>query len=157
MKTTPRIPSDPAELYSLTRRILYAVAGKVRQSVRLKLEGHGHGEAEADELVNDSFLALLEALPRWDASKGKLTTFVYGLARRRMWLVARATFYGVSPEEMHRLDARKAAPRFPNRPSARLHALRRVLSDPVRSGGGNGSGIVRVQPAHDAVESAGVI
>jgi DNA-directed RNA polymerase specialized sigma24 family protein len=106
------IPSDPSALYALTRRILYLVAGKVRRAVRLKLEGHGHDEAEADELVNDSFLALLEALPRWDAGKGKLSTFCYGLARRRMWLLARATFYGVTPEQMHRIDTRKASPRY---------------------------------------------
>jgi RNA polymerase sigma factor (sigma-70 family) len=96
----------------MTRRILYAVAGKVRQAVRFKLEGRGRDEAEADELVSDCFIQLCEALPRWNPDKGKLTTFVYGLARRRMWLVARATFYGISPEQMHANDTAKRTPRY---------------------------------------------
>jgi hypothetical protein len=54
----------------------------------------------------------MEALPRFNASKARFTTFIYGLARRRMWLVARAAFYGLSPEQMHRLDAAKRTPRF---------------------------------------------
>jgi hypothetical protein len=92
------VPTDPALVWDLSKRILFAVAKKVRQSVRLKLEGHGRGEAEPEELVNDAFICLMEALPRFDLATAKFTTFVYGLARRRMWLVARAAFYGLSPE-----------------------------------------------------------
>jgi hypothetical protein len=75
VKTVP----NPTALYAQVRRILYLVAGRVRQAVRLKLEGRGHEEAVADELVNDAFVCVLEALPRWNASKGKFTTFAYGL------------------------------------------------------------------------------
>src|SRR5262249_45048953 len=32
--------------------------------------------------------------------KARWTTFVYGLARRRMWIYARAAFFGLSPEQM---------------------------------------------------------
>jgi RNA polymerase sigma factor (sigma-70 family) len=106
------VPTDPETVWDLSKRILFAVAKKVRQSVRLKLEGHGRGEAEPEELVNDAFICLMEALPRFDPATAKFTTFVYGLARRRMWLVARAAFYGLSPEQMHRMDAAKRTPRY---------------------------------------------
>ena len=106
------VPTDPAALWDMSKRILFAVANKVRQSVRLKLNGHGRGEAEPEELVHDAFLCLMEAMPRFNPSAAKLTTFVYGLARRRMWLVARATFYGLSPEQMHRMDTAKRTPRY---------------------------------------------
>jgi RNA polymerase sigma factor (sigma-70 family) len=78
----------------------------------VKLDGHGRAEAEPEELVNDAFVCLMEALPRFNPATAKFTTFVYGLARRRMWLVARAAFYGLSPEQMHRMDAAKRTPRF---------------------------------------------
>lgn len=106
------VPTDPATVWDRSKRILFAVARKVRQSIRLKLEGHGRGEAEPEELVNDAFVCLMEALPRFDPATAKFTTFVYGLARRRMWLVARAAFYGLSPEQMHRMDAAKRTPRY---------------------------------------------
>lgn len=54
----------------------------------------------------------MEAWPRFDPATAKLTTFIYGLAHRRMWLVARAAFYGLSPEQMHRMDAAKRTPRY---------------------------------------------
>jgi DNA-directed RNA polymerase specialized sigma24 family protein len=107
----PQAPPDPTALWNASKRILFAVAGKVRQSVRDKLEGHGHAEAEPEELVHDAFLCLMEALPRFHPATAKLTTFAYGLARRRMWLVARAAFYGLSPEQMHRMDTAKRTPR----------------------------------------------
>src|SRR5262249_14730708 len=94
------------------KRILFAVAHKVRRAVRLKLEGHGRGEAEAEELVNDAFICLCGALPRFNPATARLTTFVYGLARRRMWLVARAAFFGLSPEQMHAADTAKRTPRY---------------------------------------------
>jgi RNA polymerase sigma factor (sigma-70 family) len=81
----------------------------------VKLNGHGRVEVEAEELVHDAFLAVMEALPRFDPAKAKFTTFVYGLARRRMWLVARAGFYGLSAEQMHRLDTATRTPRFHRR------------------------------------------
>ena len=114
---TPRrppqaVPSDPAALWDVSKRILFHVAKKVRQSVRLKLEGHGRGEAEPEELVHDAFLCLMEVLPRFNPAAAKLTTFVYGLARRRMWLVERAAFYGLSPEQLHRMDTAKRTPRY---------------------------------------------
>jgi RNA polymerase sigma factor (sigma-70 family) len=108
----PAVPADPSTVWDLSKCSLFAVARKVRQSVRLKLEGHGRGEAEAEELVNDAFLCLMEALPRFNPATARFTTFVYGLARRRMWLVARAAFYGLSPEQMHRMDAAKRTPRY---------------------------------------------
>jgi hypothetical protein len=110
MKTNPAgrgtqtIPADPAILWESSKRILFHVARKVCHTVRLQLQGHGRGEAEAEELVHDAFLCLMEALPRFNPTVAKLTTFVYALARRRMWLVARAAFYGLSPEQRHRLD-----------------------------------------------------
>ncbi|MGH7224974.1 MAG: sigma-70 family RNA polymerase sigma factor, partial [Gemmataceae bacterium] len=110
--STQAVSVDPSTLWDVSKRILFAVARKVRQSVRTKLAGHGRGEAEAEELVNDAFIALCEALPRFNPATSRLTTFVYGLARRRMWLVARAEFYGVTPEEMHRMDTAKRTPRY---------------------------------------------
>jgi RNA polymerase sigma factor (sigma-70 family) len=106
------VPSDPAAIWSQTRRLLYSVAKKVKVAIRLKLEGHGRGEAEIRELVHDAFITLLEALPRFNPATAKLTTFAYGLARRRRWLVARAAFYGLSPEQMHRMDAAKRTPHY---------------------------------------------
>jgi DNA-directed RNA polymerase specialized sigma24 family protein len=103
---------DPSTVWDQSKRILFAVARKVRQAIRLKLVGHGRGEAEPEELVNDAFICIVEALPRYDPATAKLTTFVYGLARRRMWLVARAAFYGLTPEQMHRMDTAKRTPRY---------------------------------------------
>ena len=54
----------------------------------------------------------MEALPRFNPATAQFTTFVYGLARRRMWLVARACFFGVSPEQLHRMDTGKRTPRY---------------------------------------------
>ena len=105
-------PTDPLSVWNQSHRILFAVAHKVRRAIRLKLEGHGRTEVEPQELVNDAFLAVMEALPRFHPATAKFTTFVYGLARRRMWLVARAGFYSLSPEQMHRLDAAQRTPRY---------------------------------------------
>jgi RNA polymerase sigma factor (sigma-70 family) len=109
--TSPKQP-DPATNWNESKRILFAVARQVKQAIRLKLNGHGRGEAEPEELVNDAFITLMEALPRFNQAKAKFTTFVYGLARRRMWLVARASFYGLSSEQMHRMDAAIRTPRW---------------------------------------------
>ncbi|HTU22925.1 MAG TPA: sigma factor [Gemmataceae bacterium] len=105
-------PTDPASVWNQSQRILFAVAHKVRRAIHLKLEGHGHAEVEPQELVHDAFIAVMEALPRFQPATAQFTTFVYGLARRRMWLVARAGFYGLSPEQMHRLDTAKGTPRY---------------------------------------------
>ncbi|HTU20362.1 MAG TPA: sigma-70 family RNA polymerase sigma factor [Gemmataceae bacterium] len=114
---TPRrpsqtVPTDPAALWDCSKRILFHVAKKVREAIRLNLNGRGRGEAEAEELVHDAFICVVEALPRFKPAAAKLTTFVYGLARRRRWLVARAACYGLSPEQMHRMDTAKRAPRY---------------------------------------------
>jgi RNA polymerase sigma factor (sigma-70 family) len=105
-------PTDPESVWKQSQRILFAVAHQVRRTIRVKLEGHGHAEAEAEELVHDAFLAVIEALPRFNPAKAQFTTFVYGLARRRMWLVARACFFGLSPEQLHRLDTAQRTPRY---------------------------------------------
>jgi RNA polymerase sigma factor (sigma-70 family) len=110
-------PTDPASVWNQSKRILFAVAHKVRQAIHLKLEGHGHAEVEPEELVHDAFIAVIEALPRFHPATAQFTTFVYGLARRRMWLVARAGFYGLSPEQMHRLDTAKRTPRYHHKDS----------------------------------------
>ena len=106
------IPTDPHAIWSQTQKLLYSVAKKVKLAIRLKLDGHGRTEAEIHELVHDAFITLLEALPRFNPATAKLTTFALGLARRRMWLVARAAFYGLSPEQMHRMDVQKRTPRY---------------------------------------------
>src|SRR6516225_11541870 len=108
----PPRPTDPLSVWNQSHRILFAVAHKVRRAIALKLAGHGRVEVEAEELVNDAFIAVMEALPRFDPATAQFTTFVYGLARRRMWLVARAGFYGLSAEQMHRLDAAQRTPRY---------------------------------------------
>jgi RNA polymerase sigma factor (sigma-70 family) len=108
----PPRPTDPLSVWNQCHRILFAVAHQVKRAIRLKLEGHGRVEVEAEELVNDAFLAVMQALPRYNPATAKFTTFVYGLARRRMWLVARAGFYGLSPEQMHRMDTAKRTPRY---------------------------------------------
>ena len=107
-----RRPSDPRSVWNQSQRILFAVAHQVRRAIRVKLDGHGRAEAEPEELVNDAFIAVMEALPRFNPATAQFTTFVYGLARRRMWLVARACFFGVSPEQMHRLDTAQRTPRY---------------------------------------------
>jgi RNA polymerase sigma factor (sigma-70 family) len=105
-------PTDPLSVWNQSHRILFAAAHKVRRAIRLKLDGYGRTEVEAEELVHDAFLAVMAALPRFHPATAKFTTFVYGLARRRMWLVARAGFYGLSIEQMHRLDAAQRTPRY---------------------------------------------
>jgi DNA-directed RNA polymerase specialized sigma24 family protein len=107
-----RTSTDPVSVWNQSKPILFAVAHKVRRAIRLKLDGHGRAEAEPEELVHDAFLAVMEALPRFNPVTAQLTTFVYGLARRRMWLVARACFFGVSPEQMHRMDTAQRTPRY---------------------------------------------
>src|SRR6516162_7639155 len=107
-----RKSTDPQSVWNQSQRILFAVAHQVRRAIRVKLDGHGRAEAEPEELVHDAFIAVMEALPRFNPATAKFTTFVYGLARRRMWLVARAGFYGLSPEQMHRLDTAKRTPRY---------------------------------------------
>jgi RNA polymerase sigma factor (sigma-70 family) len=104
--------TDPVSVWNQSQRILFAVAHQVRRAIRVKLDGHGRAEAEPEELVHDAFIAVIEALPRFHPATAKFTTFVYGLARRRMWLVARACFFGVSPEQMHRLDTAQRTPRY---------------------------------------------
>ena len=104
--------TDPQSVWNRSQRLLFAVAHQVRRAIRVKLDGHGRAEAEPEELVNDAFIAVMEALPRFHPATAKFTTFVYGLARRRMWLVARACFFGVSPEQMHRLDTAQRTPRY---------------------------------------------
>ena len=163
-----RRPTDPLSVWNQSRRILFAVAHQVRRAIRVKLDGHGRAEAEAEELVHDAFLAVMEALPRFHPAKAQFTTFVYGLARRRMWLVARACFFGLSPEQMHRLDTAQRTPRYHHsdgclrssqastadadeRPSVRLvarirHRLPRVdrrLLDLFVQEGGNYTAIAR--------------
>jgi RNA polymerase sigma factor (sigma-70 family) len=105
-------PTDPVSVWNQSQRILFAVAHQVRRAIRVKLDGHGRAEAEPEELVNDAFIAVMEALPRFNPAAAQFTTFVYGLARRRMWLVARACFFGVSPEQMHRMDTAQRTPRY---------------------------------------------
>ena len=107
-----RQSSDPLSVWNKSQRILFAAAHQVRRAIRVKLDGHGHAEAEAEELVNDAFIAVMEALPRFNPATAQFTTFVYGLARRRMWLVARACFFGLSPEQLHRLDTAQRTPRY---------------------------------------------
>ena len=104
--------TDPLSVWNQSQRILFAVAHQVRRAIRVKLDGHGRAEAEPEELVNDAFIAVIEALPRFNPTTAQFTTFVYGLARRRMWLVARACFFGLSPEQMHRLDTAQRTPRY---------------------------------------------
>jgi DNA-directed RNA polymerase specialized sigma24 family protein len=105
-------PTDPLSVWKQSQRILFAVAHQVRRAIRVKLEGHGRTEVEPEELVHDAFLAVLEALPRFHPAQAQFTTFVYALARRRMWLVARAGFFGLSPEQLHRLDRAQRTPRY---------------------------------------------
>ena len=74
MLTRPAVPrktapSDPAALWDVSKRILVHVASKVRQAVRLQLNGHGRGQAEPDELVHDAFLCLVEAFPRFNPAR----------------------------------------------------------------------------------------
>jgi RNA polymerase sigma factor (sigma-70 family) len=117
MLTSPQASKQPrrtdlVNVWKQSQRILFAVAYQVRRAIRLKLDGHGRTEAEPEELVHDAFLAVMEALPRFNPATAQFTTFVYGLARRRMWLVARAGFFGLSPEQMHRLDTAQRTPRY---------------------------------------------
>jgi RNA polymerase sigma factor (sigma-70 family) len=107
--------TDPASVWNQSQRLLFAVAHQVRRAICVKLDGHGRAEAEPEELVNDAFIAVMEALPRFNPATATFTTFVYGLARRRMWLVARACFFGLSPELLHRLDTAQRTPRYHHR------------------------------------------
>ena len=71
----------------------------------------------------------MEALTRFNPDTAKFTTFVYGLARRRMWLVTRAAFYGLSPEQMHRMDAAKRTPRWDYDVNGRRRGFRQREAD----------------------------
>ena len=124
-----RQSTDPLSVWNHSQRILFALSHKVRRAIRLKLDGHGRAEAETDELVNDAFLAVIEALPRFQPAKAQFTTFVYGLARRRMRLVVRACFYGLSPEQMHRLDTAKRTPSY-HRNNGCLRSTQAPPADP---------------------------
>jgi DNA-directed RNA polymerase specialized sigma24 family protein len=125
----PQVPTDPEALWHASTRILFNVARKVREAIRLKLEGHGRTEAEPEELVNDCFIALCEAMPRFDAQKARLTTFVYGLAYRRMWLVARAAFHGLTPEQQHAMDTTGRTPAFHGALRLHLAAVRQEIRE----------------------------
>jgi hypothetical protein len=72
---TPKqpLPTDPAAVWDLSKRILFAVARKVKLAIRLRLDGHGRAEAEPEELVNDAFVSLMEALPRFNPATAKFT------------------------------------------------------------------------------------
>ena len=135
---------------------MFAVARKVRQSVRLKLEGHGRGEAEPEELVNDVFVCLMEALR-------PSTRHLRSLLRScTLWHVAACglspapLFYGLSPEQMHRMDAAKRTPRYHRgeRTFALRHRQRKTRSNgnpsaasmPSGSAAGQGSA-----PHHDVL------
>jgi hypothetical protein len=124
-----RTSIDALSVWNQSQRILFAVAHQVRRAIRLKLEGHGRAEAEPEELVHDAFIAVMEALPRFNPATATFTTFVYGLARRRMWLVARACFFGVSPEQMHRLDTAQRTPRYHHRDDC-LRSSQAPTADP---------------------------
>jgi hypothetical protein len=104
------IPADPTMLYTLTRKMLYSLAKRTLTAFRQ--EAPGHPLPELDELANEGFVALLEVLPRFDARKGRLTTYAYGVFRRSMWVYARAAYFGLAPQEYRRLCARKATPAF---------------------------------------------
>ncbi|MHB1424535.1 MAG: sigma-70 family RNA polymerase sigma factor [Gemmataceae bacterium] len=104
------IPADPAAIFMLTRKMLYCIAKRTLTAYRN--ESPGHPLPDLDELVNEGFAALLDVLPRWNASKGKLTTYAYGVFRRAMWVYARAAYFGLAPQEYRRLCARKATPRY---------------------------------------------
>ena len=131
--TSKTVPADPATLWDMSKRILFAVARQVRQSVRLKLQGHGRGEAEPEELVNDAFVCIVEALPRFNPATASLTTFVYGLARRRMWLVARAAFYGSSRSKCTAWTRPSATPRY-HRGERTLRVAASPAEDAERAG-----------------------
>jgi RNA polymerase sigma factor (sigma-70 family) len=124
-----RKSTDPLSVWNQSQRILFAVAHQVRRAIRVKLDGHGRAEVEAEELVNDAFIAVMEALPRFNPATAQFTTFVYGLARRRMWLVARAGFFGLSPEQMHRLDTAQRTPRY-HRNDSCLRSTQASTADP---------------------------
>jgi hypothetical protein len=95
----------------MIRRKVNALSGSLRNACRPRLRWlrtRNHGER--------SPLSPYPILEQREVQTGerfagkataRFTTFVYGLARRRMWLVARAAFYGLSPEQMHRMDAAK--------------------------------------------------
>jgi hypothetical protein len=58
----------------------------------------------------------------------------YGLARRRMWLVSRAAFYGLSPEQMHRMDTAKRTPRYHYDVDSRRKGCSRGFRQPEADG-----------------------
>lgn len=116
MKTNPAgrgeqtILADPATLYLLTRKMLYALAKRTLTAFRN--EAPGHPLPDLDELANEGFAALMDVLPRFDARKAQFTTYAYGVFRRSMWVYARAAYFGLTPQEYRRLCARKATPPF---------------------------------------------
>jgi len=67
-------PTDPLSVWNQCHRILFAVAHQVRRAIRVKLDGHGRAEAEPEELVHDAFLAVMEALPRFNPATAQFTT-----------------------------------------------------------------------------------
>ena len=88
MKTNPAgrgeqtIPADPATLYLLTRKLLYALAKRTLTAFRH--ESPGHPLPDLDELANEGFAALLDVLPRFDARKARFTTYAAGRIPARL-------------------------------------------------------------------------
>ena len=64
-----RKSTDPRSVWNQSQRILFAVAHQVRRAIRVKLDGHGRAEAEPEELVNDAFIAVMAALPRFNPAR----------------------------------------------------------------------------------------
>ena len=95
-------PTDPLSVWNQSQRILFAVAHKVRQAIRLKLDGHGHAEVEAEELVHDAFLAVDGSAAAFPPGHGA----VHDL---RVWLGASPHVAG-RPGRLLRSSARANAP-----------------------------------------------
>jgi RNA polymerase sigma factor (sigma-70 family) len=95
------IPTEATALYEHCREMLAGLARFVASTVR---------PADLDELVNEGFVALLKARPRFDARRASFNTFAHSVVYPAMRRYALADHYGLAVAQYHRLTSRSLAP-----------------------------------------------
>ena len=71
-----------------------------------------HDVAVSEEITQEVFLALLTQIDRFDASRGALSTWLCGIARRQLWkhLERNDTPYAMDDESAQELESRHDGP-----------------------------------------------
>jgi RNA polymerase sigma factor (sigma-70 family) len=135
------------QVWQQVKPVLFALARKTRQAIAARFDRQ---PIEAEELVSDAFIELMNVLPRFKPGRLSLKSYAWGVAKRRMWRVAKAAAFGLTADEYHRLEARKRMPRFSREDNEEV--LRGVAAaDTVeqRQSVGRVAGLRRRLPAKD--------